>query len=116
MPATVNITVNNDADFYRVFQYVVATTSDPIDITGARMWMMLRRHARDSVAVMRLGTDTGEIVITDAVNGKWTIFIPQEELERLGTGEFDHSLIMDWHGLKDDLWTGKFTNNPGASR
>jgi hypothetical protein len=113
--ATVNITVMNDADFYRTFVY--QTTADvPIDITGASMQMMLRRHARDEVALLRLGTDTGEIVLIDAVNGKFTVRITQYELERLDLGDYDHSLIMTRGGMKTSIWSGILTNNPGPSR
>jgi hypothetical protein len=111
----VNITVANDADFNRVFQY--KTISDvPINITGASMVMMLRRHAADEAAQLRLGTDTGEIKLTDPVNGMFSILITQERLERLGIGDFDHSNVMTLNGGKRSIWNGTFTNNPGASR
>jgi hypothetical protein len=112
----VNITVENDADFYRVFQYVAADTSAPIDITGGTMEMMLRRHAADAEALLRLGTDTGEIVLTNAAQGQFTVLIKQDTLERLGLGSFDHSNIMTLNGLKIKVWSGTLTNNAGATR
>jgi len=111
----VNITVNNDADFYRVFQYQMSSGT-PIDITGASMVMMLRRHAKDEAAQMRLGTDTGDIVIVDGPQGKFTVRITQSALERLGLGDYDHSNVMTLSGSKRSIWTGTFTNNPGPSR
>ena len=111
----VNITVDNDADFYRVFSYQTIS-GVPIDITGATLWMMLRRHAKDETAVMRLGTDTGEIIILDAPNGLFSIRIMQADLERLGLGDYDHSLIASIDLYKRNIWSGSFTNNPGASR
>jgi hypothetical protein len=112
----VNITVTNDADFYRTFQYVVASSSTPIDITGASLEMMLRRHAADVDAVLRLGTDTGEIVLTDPANGFFTVMIRQNTLEQLGLGNYDHSNIMTNHGLKTKIWSGTLTNNAGPTR
>ena len=112
---TVNITVDNDADFYRVFQYQMMSGT-PIDISGTSMVMMLRRHAKDEAAQLRIGTDTGEIVLIDPTNGKFSVRIAQETLERLGLGDFDHSNVMTQAGLKISIWSGKFTNNPGASR
>jgi hypothetical protein len=114
--AICNITVENDADFYRVFQYLMATSGAPIDITGWNMWMMLRRHAKDEAAVMRLGTDTGEIVLVDPVNGKFSVRIAQADLERLALGDFDQSLVAEVAGYIRGIWTGTLTNNPGASR
>jgi hypothetical protein len=47
----------------------------------------------------------------------FSIFITQARLETLGTGDFDHSNIMTvGNGMKRSIWTGVFTNNPGASR
>ena len=111
----VNITVHNDADFYCVFDYQTVGGA-PIDISGSSMVMMLRRHAKDETAQLRLGTDTGEIVYVDAAAGRFTVRIVQEVLERLGLGDFDHSNVMKKGDSKIAIWTGKFTNNPGAAR
>ncbi|MBR1025600.1 hypothetical protein [Bradyrhizobium liaoningense] len=111
----VNITVDNDADFYRVFKYQTIS-GQPIDMTGCSMWMMLRRHAKDEAAVMRLSTDTGEIVLVDAVNGLFSVRIAQADLERLGVGDFDQSMIASIQNYKRSIWSGLFTNNPGPSR
>jgi hypothetical protein len=111
----VNITVVNDADFHRIFQYQTIS-GIPIDITGTSMVMMLRRRATDETVVLRLGTDTGEITITDAVQGLFSIRIMQGVLERLGLGDFAHSNVMSSGVYKRSIWTGTFTNNPGPSR
>ena len=42
--ATVNITTENDADFYRTFVWQTVDGA-PIDMTGMALEMMLRRHA-----------------------------------------------------------------------
>jgi hypothetical protein len=114
--AVVNITVENDADFYRVFQYVMASAGTPINITGASMEMMLRRHAEDAEALLRLATDTGEIVITDPANGLFSVTIRQDVLERLGLGSFDQSNIMTLAGYKTKIWSGTLVNNAGPTR
>jgi hypothetical protein len=114
--STVNITVTNDADFYRAFQYVTSATGAPIDITGTSMEMMLRRHAEDVDALLRLGTDTGEIVLYDPAHGFFTVMIRQDTLERLGLGSYDHSLIMTQLGLKIKIWDGTLVNNAGPTR
>lgn len=113
--ATVNITVENDADFYRAFQYVMASGA-PINMSGASLEMMLRRHAEDAEALLRLATDTGEIVLSDPVNGLFTVYIAQLTLERLGLGSFDQSNIMTLGGLKTKIWSGTLVNNAGPTR
>jgi len=77
---------------------------------------MLRRHAADDTAVLRLATDSGDFVLTDPVNGYFTLRIPQSVLERLGTGSYDHSNIMTSGSNKTKIWSGTFTNNPGPTR
>lgn len=112
---TVNITVTNDADFYRTFQYVTVAGT-PINISGCSMEMMLRRKATDKTALLRLATDSGEIVIIDPVNGKFTVKIVQDTLERLGLGQFDHSNIMTRDVSKTKIWDGTLVNSAGPTR
>lgn len=113
--AIVNITTQNDADFYRTFLWQTVDGA-PIDMTAGTMEMMLRRHAPDNTAVLRLATDTGEIVLVDAVNGQFTVRIAQDTLERLPLGTFDHSNIFTRAGYKVRVWSGTLTNNAGATR
>jgi hypothetical protein len=115
MAATVNIICENDADFYCAFQYTTQS-GVPIDLTGALLEMMLRRHAEDVAAVLRLGSDTGEINIYDPPNGLFTVLITQDTLERLGLGSFDHSNIQTVVGRKTRIWSGTLTNNAGPTR
>lgn len=113
--AIVNITTYNDADFYRTFIWQTVAGA-PIDMTGMVLEMMLRRHAKDEAAVLRLGTDTGEIVLTNSVNGEFTVRIAQDTLVHLGLGDFDHSNIATNSGFKQRIWSGLLTNNAGATR
>ena len=113
--AIVTITVENDADFYRTFIWQTLA-GDPIDMTGVKLEMMLRRHAEDKAAVMRLGTDTGELVLTNPQQGQFTVRIAQGELEKLGLGDFEQSMIANRNGYKVRVWSGTLTNNAGATR
>lgn len=114
--AVVNITVTNDADFYRTFQYVMASNNAPIDITGSSLEMMFRRDAADATVYLRLGTDTGEIAIIDPVNGMFTVRITQAVLEQLALGTYDQSNIMTRGIDKIRIWSGTLTNNAGPTR
>lgn len=113
--AIVNITTQNDADFYRTFSWQTIDGA-AIDMTGGTMEMMLRRHAEDATAVLRLATDTGELKIINAVAGQFTLLITQDTLEHLGLGDFDHSNIFSRSGSKVRVWTGTLSNNPGPTR
>lgn len=113
--AIVNITVYNDADFYRQFVYQTIA-GVPIDLTGVSMVMKLRRHAEDATAFLTLSTDTGEITITNAIGGQFTILIAQDNLLELSLGPYEQSLIMTFSGLKKKIWTGSLVVEAGPSR
>ena len=113
--ATVNITVENDADFYRSFVYQTKA-GVPIDLTDVSMVMKLRRHAEDVNAFLTLSTDTGEIVITNATGGQFTIEIVQESLLELALGSYAQSLIMTINSIKKKIWSGSLIVEPGPSR
>ena len=115
MPAVCNITLENDADFYRAFAYQNADGT-PVDITGASLYMKLRRNAEDAIAVLELSTDTGEIGITDSVNGLFSIMITQEVLVQLALGQYDQSLIINLNSILIPVWSGLLTINAGPSR
>ena len=114
--AIVNITVANDADFNRQFQYVQQSDNSPIDLTGALLEMMLRANAADATAYLRLGTDTGEITLTDPVNGLFVVYISQATLAQLALGTYDHSNIMTVGDFKTRIWSGTFVINAGPTR
>jgi hypothetical protein len=115
--AIVNITVENDADFYRSFAYQT-TAGVPINLTGVTMRMMLRKNAADVTAWLELTTDPGEgIQITSATGGTFTVLISQAQLEELPVDSYDHSLIMTAPGgLQTKIWNGTLTNTAGPSR
>jgi hypothetical protein len=114
--AVVNITVENDSDFYRWFGYQT-TDGAPIDLSGATMLMKARRHAQDITALLELSTDTGEIVILQPpTNGMFTVMIAQQRSVQLGLGSYDQSLIMTQNGIKQLIWSGTLVVNPGPSR
>ena len=113
--AVVNIIVENDADFYRTFIWQTVA-GVPIDLTGGMMEMMLRRHAEDATAELRLGSDTGEILFTNPTVGQFTVRISQDTLVRLELGAYDQSNIFTRSGLKVRVWSGTLTNNAGPTR
>lgn len=113
--AIVNITVENDADFYRQFLYQY-TDGSPIDLTGNTMKMGIRKRAEDVVEEMLLTTENGGLAITDAPNGAFTVRITQPQLGQLALGDYEHSLIRMTNGMFLRVWTGMLTNNAGPSR
>jgi hypothetical protein len=117
MPAIVDITVENDGDFYYNFAWQ-DPSGNPIDLTGmVEMVMKLRRQAEDAIAVLELSTDAQDIKIYDPVNGLFSITVLQSTLVVMELGTYDQSLVATYlHGVKVPIWSGSFTINAGASR
>jgi hypothetical protein len=113
--AIVNITAENDADFYRSFSYQTVSGL-PIDLTGVSLLMKIRKRATDATSLLELTTATGELVITEPTNGDFTVYISQDNLVRLEVGDYEQSLIMLANELKTRIWSGTLTVNPGPSR
>ena len=114
--AIVNITTENDADFYRSFAYQDGS-GNPINMTGAQLDMKLRRNVEDATVFVELSTATGEIVLVNPIGGVFTIKIVKETLLDLSAGDYAQSLIMtDTTGLRMRIWHGILTNTLGPSR
>jgi len=113
--AIVNITVENDADFYRQFLYQYLDGS-PIDLTGNTMKMGIRKRAADAIEEMLLTTENGGLAIIDPANGAFTVRITQGQLVDLPVGDYEHSLIRKANGMHLRVWSGLLTNNAGPSR
>lgn len=113
--AIVNITVENDADFYRQFLYQTLEGA-PIDLTGSTLKMGVRKRAEDTVEEMLLTTENGSLAIVNAAGGAFTVLITKQKLVELPVGDYEHSLIRIYSGMHLRIWSGMLTNNAGPSR
>jgi hypothetical protein len=119
--AIVNITCENDADFYRAFVYQTVdstgTIFTPVDLTGNKLRMGLRRNATDVAEELLLTTENGALAFMDPTQGQFTVRITQSQLEQLQIGDYQHSLIRTTLAAEQyRIWSGSLTNNPGPSR
>ncbi|MEH2565310.1 hypothetical protein [Bradyrhizobium sp. AZCC 2289] len=113
--AIVNITTQNDSDFIRSFAYQTVAGA-PIDLTGDKMRMGIRRRAQDVTEELLLTTENGGLEITDAVNGVFQVWITNAQLLALQLGNYEHSLIRIVGALQLRIWSGALTVNAGPSR
>ena len=111
----VTITTTSDADLYRGFAYQ-DLNANPIDLTGSKMHMGVRRLAEDVAEVLLLTSENGGINIYDPPNGLFTVWITQDQLLRLAPGSYVHSLIRDTGQLLLEMWSGTLTHSAGPSR
>ena len=117
--AIVSISTASDADFYKGFVYQTVD-GDPISLAGCTMHMGIRRKAEDIAEVLLLTTENGGLIITDAANGKFTVWITQAQLEHLAPDDYVHSLIRTVATtdttLNLEMWSGTLTHAAGPSR
>src|SRR4051812_15568213 len=113
---TVNITIEDDADFQYLFIYKVGGV--PFDLTGASLEMGVRRQTVDVTSILDLKMSlTGSgIKFDDAVNGRFVITIMKEKLEVIPPGEYKQSLIMTKSGLRKHIWSGIMKIIQGPTR
>lgn len=117
MASIVNITTTSDADCYHGFAYQDAL-GNPIDISGSTLRMGVRKNPDDVNELMLLTTENGGLMITDAVNGAFTLWIKQADLLELAPDQYVHSLIRTLSGgvLQLQMWSGTLTHSAGPSR
>lgn len=110
---TVNIKIEDDADFQYLFIYKVGGV--PFDLTGSTLEMGVRKKAVDVTSVLDLKMGNG-ITFDDAVNGRFVITILKEKLETMPPGDYMHSLIRTTSGLRKHMWSGTLTLTKGPTR
>lgn len=135
MVAQVNITVENDADFYQVFQYLLPDNVTPINIVGASFTFGVRRTLSDTGVMFKVNsaggtvtlngatTPNGQIQIIDGPNGKFGLWVSMAQLQAAPLGTWAHSLVINMPAvslfppaLTLPIWNGTLTINPGPSR
>src|ERR1700674_1094311 len=97
MPATVNISVETDADFFQVFQYTLPDGITPININNATFVFGVRRSISDPNVLFKVTSTlgaAGQIQITDGPNGKFGLWIAKAQLQAAPIGIWSHSLII----------------------
>lgn len=96
MPAQVNITVENDADFYQVFQYTQPDGQTPVNLLGTTFKMGIRRTVGDAgilFNVTSMPSAAGAITLVNPQQGLFALWIAQPQLLLTPIGTWFHSLI-----------------------
>jgi len=127
MPAQVNITVENDADFYQVFQYTLPDGVTPISILSATFLFGVRRSLADTAMLFSVSSTlsaAGQIQIVDGPNGKFGLWLAKAQMQKSPAGIWSQSMIITQPAapgafpptLSTPIWGGSLTINLGASR
>jgi hypothetical protein len=99
--ASVNLTIEQGATFQRNFRWRVKGGLG-IDITGLRARMQVRSSVSSPVVLLELTTENGGIVITEAPEGRYRLYLGATETETLtfSNGKYD---LEFYDPLNDDV-------------
>lgn len=113
----VDLNTYTDDDFVESFQYQTSL-GVPINLGTNTLRMHARLDAADSTVYIECSTANGNIVITNAAIGLFTLTIPLAILQNLDPGVYTHSLIMTDPSTKirSDIWRGTITHAAGPTR
>ena len=75
IPANINLTIYQGTTFKKDFQWLIGTPSTPVDITNFKIRMQIRATIKDTNFIVELTTENGRIIISDAINGKFYLFL-----------------------------------------
>lgn len=125
MATRIDITQDNDADFYQTFGYSQTDGQTPISVSGAVFKMSIRRNAQDQGVVLTIGsadTTPGVITILDGPNGRFAILLRQATLVTLAVGSYVYSVLATLPAagaapsVRKKVFSGSLTIQPGPSR
>lgn len=117
---TMNIAKNEDWVVPFVYQSIASdgVTLSPIDLSGSLLKLEIRKQETDNEAIVfSFSSPDDGIFITDAVNGKFTIFIERDKSARLSAGNYVTDLVrLMPSGLQERMWEGTATVVEGTTR
>ena len=103
--------VPNNVTFARGFQYTTSVGT-PVDLTGSTLTMQVRATAADPVVPFPVA-----VVITDALNGRFTVSIAAAALLTVQAKTYVHDLVrLRPDGTREQVWSGSMTVTAGVTR
>lgn len=97
MPAqTVDLDIEQGSTFTRDFQWVLSDGVTPRDITGYVLRMQIRSAQKSPAIVSLTSVASAGITITDAVNGRFTIKITDEQTDMFAVASAKYDLEVEF--------------------
>lgn len=95
-PANINLTIYKGSTFSKSFQWKTGSPSVPVNLTGCTARMQVRKSVNDTNIVDSLTTQNSRIVITEALNGKFEIYVPANvsSLYSFNGGVYDLEIVF----------------------
>ena len=97
--------IEQGTTFNPVLRLKVKSTGVPIDLTGSDFLMHIREEDQDGPLIQALSISNGGVIILDASDGKFQLFISDTDTDAFTEAEFAAAVFdLDW---KDSLGTVK---------
>ena len=74
-PATINIIIYQGSTFTKDFAWKTGEPALPVNLTGYTAKMQIREKVSETAIILELSTDNGRIVITNPLEGHFTLNI-----------------------------------------
>lgn len=115
-PAAINITIYQGTTHYQEFQWKVGSPAVAVDLTGYTARMQIRPKIVDPTVICSLTTENGGIVISDPVNGKFSINISATDTAafEFKNAVYDIELVIGSNVRR--LFGGTVTLSPEVTR
>jgi hypothetical protein len=78
-PVKLDLEIYKGSTYRKSLQWVVSSTSTPMDITGCSIKMQIRAYVGSTSVLIELSTVNNRIIIVDALLGKWQIYLTPTE-------------------------------------
>ena len=75
-PAKLDLTIYRGSTFSKQITWQTGTPATAVNLTGCKIRMQIRPKVTEATLIDELTTENSRIVITDAVNGVFTINVP----------------------------------------
>lgn len=117
-PATLNLSIYKGSTFLKEIQWKTGDPALPVNITGCSLRMQIRAKVNDATVVDDLTTANSRIVITDAVNGKFTFEIPADTSSAyaISDGVYDLEIVFPGGAPVYRLLEGSVSAAPEVTR
>jgi len=94
-PAVINLIIYQGSTFKKEFQWKTGNPAIPVDITGCRIRMQIRKTLTDENFIVELTTENSRIVIANPTDGRFYLFLTDEITSELvvKSGVYDIEII-----------------------
>ena len=117
-PGKLNLTVYKGSTKTVVIRWGAGSTTTPVNLTGYKARMQVRKRVTDPVVLDELTTENSRIVITDAVNGELELRFPAatSTAYEFTTAVYDLELVEPDNITVHRILEGIFTASPEVTR